>query len=365
MFKSVPNTNLTAHNSDMGQPIIISQDTALLGQMQAAAAAADIQIDICDTPAEVRRCWGAASLIVVGVDKAAMVAGLGLSTRSGVHIIGTDAQSVLAWSVPLDAPGLVLPQQSGFLAALLEDAHRPGGGAGHELQLFGASGGIGASTIAAGLAVRAAKRGKQVALVELCPYGGGIDFMMGAESDSGWRWGDLAAARGHIGELAMHLPTVLGVRVLAASRPNPSGLGPLAARASSAAIAPPDAISAVLASLRRTQDLIVIDQGRTPPTSDNTVLVVAADVRSVLAAQTMMATGAVTARHIVVRAGPGRRLPTHIVTDTLGLPVAGVIPHDARLPAAMEAGDPPGRARGRSSRAFDALLDALVPDWAR
>ncbi|MCL2490337.1 MAG: hypothetical protein FWF36_06415, partial [Propionibacteriaceae bacterium] len=37
---------------------------------------------------------------------------------------------------------------------------------------------------------------------------------------------------------------------------------------------------------------------------------------------------------------------------------------DGRLPLALEAGDPPGRAGGKTSRALDKLLDRLVPALA-
>ena len=346
--------------------MIISQDGAVLSQVQSAAAAAGIEVCVCDSAGEVRREWATASLVIVGVDKAGLVAGLGLPERAGVHVAGTDAESVLAWSMPLAAPGLVLPRQSGFLAALLDDAHRPGGSMGSVLRVFGASGGIGASTLAACLAVRAARRGKRVALVELCPYGGGIDFMMGAESDPGWRWGDLAAARGHVGDLEAHLPSVLGVSVVAASRYSsrqPSGGPPPPPPVAGSSVASAEAVSAVLASLRRSQDLVVIDQGRVPPVGDEAVLVVAADVRSVLSAKALLVAGQVTARRVVVRTGPGRRMPADMIAETLGVTVAGVMPHDKRLPGALEAGDPPGRARGPLSNTGDALLRSLMPEW--
>jgi len=348
----------------MGQPLIISQDGALLSQVQSSAAAADIGVRVCDGAADVRRAWSDASLVIVGVDRAAMVAGLGLPERGGVHIIGADSESVLSWSVPLGAPGLVLPQQAGFLAALLDDAQRPGGRMGVCVRVFGATGGVGTSTLAASLAVRAAKRSKKVALVELCPFGGGLDIMMGAEQDPGWRWDDLAAARGHVGDLSTQLPAVLGVAIVAASRPvKPDSTAPDLALRPAGRGATGEAVSSVLASLRRTYDLVVIDQGRVPPTGEDTLLVVAADVRSVLAAQAMVTAGVVTARRVVVRTGPGRRLPTDLIADTLGVTVAGVVPHDGHMPAALEAGDPPGRARGRTSRAADALLDRLIPEW--
>ena len=341
----------------MGVPLIISQDVALLSQIQSSAAAADIGWQVCDTAMEVRRAWTEASLIIVGVDKAPMVAGLGLPSRPGQHVVGTDSDAVLAWSVPLDAPGLVLPRQSGFLAALFDQAQHPGAGAGAVMRLFGATGGLGTSTLATGLAVRAAKRGKKVALVELCPYGGGLDVMMGAERTPGWRWGDLAAARGHVGDLAAHLPMVLGVVVVAASRCQTTD--GLSNRPTSPV--PPEAVAAVMASLRRSQDLVVVDQGRAYPANDEAVLVVGADVRSVLAAKSLLSTDLVTSRQVVARTGPGRRLPRDLMAQTLGVPVVGIFPHDGGLPGALEAGDPPGRALGRTSRAMDTLLNRILP----
>jgi len=333
----------------MNEPLVISQDAAVLSLVQSAAAAAGIAVQACEASAQVRRAWTGAPLVIVGADQAAVVAGLGLPERGGVHVVGTDAEAVLAWSVPLSAPGLILPAQAGFLASLLDEAHRPSSSLGTVLRLFGATGGLGTSTLAMGLAVRAAKRARRVAVVELDAMAGGLDVMAGVEDEAGWRWGDLTAARGHVDDLTEYLPTVLGVSIVAASR--------------EVATAPPEAVAAVLASLRRTHDLVVVDQGRVLPAHEETVLVVGADVRAVLAGQSVLADGLATTR-AVVRTGPGRRLPLDLVAESLGTVVAGVWPQDGRLPAALEAGDPPGRAVGKTARTLDKLLDRLVPTLA-
>lgn len=386
----------------MNEPLVISQDAAVLSLVQSSAATIGIGVQLYETAAQARRAWPGAPLVIVGVDQAASVVGLGLPERTGVHVVGTDADAVLAWSVPLAAPGLVLPRQAGFLTSLLDDAHRPDAASGAVLRLFGATGGLGTSTLAMGLAVRMAKRGRRVALVELDPAGGGLDVMAGAEGESGWRWGDLTAARGHVDDLSGHLPSVLGVDIVAASRvtgreraPNrtpstetsfntpghwhdddvtPDGpaqgrpatdFGASMAVASvavaSVAVAPAPAVTAVLAALRRTHDLVVIDHGHLPPAHEEAVLVVGADVRSVLAAQAVLASGLAVTR-AVVRAGPGRRLPLDLIAESLGVTPVGVFPHDPRLPNALEAGDPPGRTNDRTSRALDKLVDRLGLD---
>jgi len=91
--------------------------------------------------------------------------------------------------------------------------------------------------------------------------------------------------------------------------------------------------------------------------------VVGADVRAVLAGQAVLAGGLATTRAIV-RTGPGRRLPLDLVAESLGVVVAGAWPHDGRLPAGLEAGDPPGRASGKTARVLDNLLERLVPTLA-
>jgi septum formation inhibitor-activating ATPase MinD len=53
------------------------------------------------------------------------------------------------------------------------------------LVVVGASGGVGASTLAAAIAVRAAAADASVALVDGCPWGGGLDVVLGADRRAG------------------------------------------------------------------------------------------------------------------------------------------------------------------------------------
>ncbi len=83
--------------------------------------------------------------------------------------------------------------------------------------VLGASGGVGASTLAATLAWRAGRRGQTV-LVDGHLGGGGIDVTAGVEHLPGLRWGDLAELRGRADGVLAELPEDRGVRVLAAGR---------------------------------------------------------------------------------------------------------------------------------------------------
>jgi secretion/DNA translocation related CpaE-like protein len=273
---------------------------------------------------------------------------MGLPDGLELQLVGTTPDALLAWSTPLNAPTVLLPQQQGFLTALLADEAATGHQA-RMLRIFGGSGGVGASTLAAGLAVRAAKQGLKVALVEADSGGGGVDLLFSAEQEPGWRWDKLASARGHIGELSGRLPQLLGVDLVAASG------------TAGATVVPDEALRAVLASLRRSHDLVVIDQGRSSVREGHPVAVVAAEVRGLAAAKARLNDlGAGVTAKVVLRSGPGWRLTPGLAAEVLGMPVLGKFHHYKRLPYDAEVGDPPGRARGALAANLDQLLRALL-----
>ncbi len=80
--------------------------------------------------------------------------------------------------------------------------------------VIGGRGGVGASTLAAALALAAAP----AMLVDLDPAGGGIDVLLGAERLDGARWSGLALGGGNLDpeDLLAGLPRVGGIAVLAA-----------------------------------------------------------------------------------------------------------------------------------------------------
>ena len=351
-------------SGDMAKvPLVISREPRLCEAASAAAAACGVPLKVVRDSSGVRALWREASVVVIGVDSAAMVVGLGLPQRQGVHLVGDDLAQLAVWSVPLDASVLSLAGEGGYLTALISGDEDALGGRARVLRVVGGSGGVGASTLAAALAQRAANRGLGVALVELDACGGGIDLMYGAERAPGWRWHDLAAASGHLGSLQGHLPNVSGVDLLAIGRASGERDG---AGGSVPTLPGAEAVRAVVASLRRSHDLVVLDSGADPGGADRsqaqTLLLVAAEVRAVVAARSRAAFLGLQDASVLVRTGPGRRLDPLLVADTLGMPLVGVIGTDGGLPLALESGDPPGRGRGRYGRQVDALLQVVLGD---
>ncbi len=342
--------------------MLVSRDQTVIETVLAAAAAVQVMPVIARDTETVRRNWTSAPVVLVGADQAATVAGLGLPSRRGVHLCGPDAESLLAWSVPLDAPVMVLPDQTGFVSSLLVGRDDLVSGGASVLRVVGGSGGVGATTLACALAQRAGRRGLDVALLELDACGGGIDLVFGAEQESGWRWADLASAAGHIGDLRPHLPNVSGVDLVSTGRPRPARDAPSVAEPHGLPRA--EAVHAVVASLARSHDLVVLDEGSHPDAGlavrGQTILTVAAEVKALVAARSKLVRYGLNDAVVAVRTGPGRRLDPELVGRTLGLRMSGVVPHDRSLPTALETGKPPGLGRGRFSRAIDHLLDAVL-----
>lgn len=200
--------------------------------------------------------------------------------------------------------------------------------------VVGATGGCGASVLAALLARRAAARGR-AALVDL-DRSGGLDVLLGLESVPGPRWPDLAHLHGRVDpdDLASVLPRWQGVEVVSAGR------GPQEA--------PADAAVAVLLALSEGCGTVVVDLPATRAAPWTRDLLAAADHRLLVAGRDVRGVaGALAARELVpdaddpaglVLAGRRGRVAPLEAADLLGLPLVGLLPRDRRLPGAVERG---------------------------
>lgn len=336
--------------------------------VMAAAAAAGADPVICGDVTQLHRGApgiadeGARPIVVVGLDRAHEVARAGLPARADTCLVGRADQreALCAWSAPLNATVTVLPEGIGWLTAVLAGGRE---GRGQVVCVLGGSGGSGSSSLAAGIAAQVARLGRRTMLVDLDPLGGGIDLLVAGEAEPGWRWPDLAAASGYLGDLRGHLPVVEEVDVLAMGRIE-SGGDPRAPGPG------PESVAAVLASARRTHQMVVADLGRDlgPGAQEalrvgvRTLVVVVADVRGLAAAGQVRHRLGRDAEAVVRTPRPGV-LDAAAVGRTLGLRVAATIGTDRRLAAGIERGESPIRAAGRRWRRSCADLAAeLSPE---
>jgi secretion/DNA translocation related CpaE-like protein len=349
---------------DEAQPlVVVTGDAAVLERVLAVTATLGVEPEVVAEPRTLRPTWARAPLVLVGVDAAAEVAALVLPPRRGVYLVGLDhaLTDVCAWSVPLGAAVLALPSGADVLAAALAEVGGRRARAGRLLAVIGGAGGVGSSTCAAGLAVVGARLGRRAALVDLDEQGGGLDLLVGAEGEDGWRWPRFSGARGFLGDLHGQLPHCDGVDVLSMARDarSPGFLGA-------------EQLRAVLLSVVRTHDLVVADLPRslTPACrealrhADDVLLVVRADLRGIAAARELLQelVPVSAAVRLLVRVGRVRGVAPDAVAGALGLPRAGTVAFDAGLALAAERGDPPGRSpRSALARSCRQVLDDLPP----
>lgn len=301
------------------QILLATREPTVLEAVAALGLALDVEVAHVYDRDALRTRWSAARVRLVGTDMVQRAAELG--ARDHTWVVGTHPDQLVSASAELNAPAVAVPDATGRLAEIMGSATSAPVDF-RTVAVAGASGGLGVSALAVSLAAHAGKQAPS-ALVELADCGGGIDLLLGAEAHPGLRWGQLATARGHLGELT-GLVTADGVDLVALERERPHQ---------------PDveAISAVMRSLGRAHRNVVVDAGRgeaLPPLApDHLLLLVAADVRGVAAARmAVQARPALGAAQVVVRRGPGRALPSGAVADALGMPLAGVLRQDPMVP---------------------------------
>jgi len=343
--------------------VVVTGDLELLDHVLAVAAAAGVEPEVVRDAGSVRPVWSAATTVIVGVDQAPDLATMVLPRRPQVFVVGEEwaRDDVCAWSLPLGAAVVLLPSGAHRLTTALVDAtgsHRGG----QLVAVIGGSGGVGASTVAAGLTFVGAQDGLRTLLVDADPLGGGIDLLVGAERVPGWRWPRLDSARGHLGSLTGQLPQVDEVDVLSMSRSSRErGAGPDA-----------EQMQSVLLSAGRSHQLVVVDVPRqlTPAgrealkRADRVLLVVAAQLRAIAAAQTVVdqIEDTCTDLSVLVRLVKPRSVPASAVADGLGLRLLASVGEDPSLGGGSARGEPPGRAaRSVLSRTCRTVLQTLGP----
>lgn len=244
--------------------------------------------------------------------------------------------------------------------------------------VLSASGGLGASTLAVAMAVRASSDGLAALLIDVHPYAGGLDICLGLDTNPGLRWPDLASVRGDPDARAVldRLPAVGSCRVLSWDR---SPTHDVVAQGVSIAAALTDAVQVSIIDLPGPDAL---DAAQWWKLCDDIVLVCGTGVRHIAAAAVVLErierwsrppTPAVVASsppttrkrglaprvHGVLRQS-GVRLDRDRASALLGLPLLAVMPRDGAVESALISGEPIGRRSSPVAKLADALLGDII-----
>jgi secretion/DNA translocation related CpaE-like protein len=347
MTPASPGATLAEPDEPPRRPLLVTDDASLLDDLLRVAAAADVAVDVAPDAHLARRTWARAPLILVGADQAHGCMRADLPRRGGVVLVGLDLDDAEVWerAMRIGADRVIfLPDAEVWLVDALADAADPAGHRAVVVAVTGGRGGAGATSLAVAMAMTARRRSLRTVLVDADPLGGGIDLAVGAEDASGLRWADLTSTRGRVPAraLAEALPRVEGVPLLSWDR-------------TEAPPVPAEAMSALLSSVRRGSDLVVVDLPRSPDEAARiaiaqalvTLVVVPAEVRATAAAMrvcALIAPHCTDLRAVVRQPGPAT-LAASTVADAVGLPLAGVIRPEPGLAESLERGEPPGSRR--------------------
>ncbi|MDT7554164.1 MAG: hypothetical protein QOI16_2700 [Pseudonocardiales bacterium] len=343
----------------------------LLDAVLRLAAAAGCELQRVVDPAQARRSWADAPIVVLDDDAAQRCATAGLPRRNGVLVAVLAEPPAQVWqhAVAVGAAHVVsLPDGEAWLVRTLADAMESaesGRRAGAAVAVVGGCGGAGASVLAAALAVTAVRGGGNALLVDCDPLGGGLDLILGAEQAAGLRWPEIDVGSGHVPAAAWHAalpaPPVSGraggeLALLSCDR---SPHGPTAA-----------AVGAVLEAGRRAGETVVCDLPRYPTdaaitalgAADLTLLVVPADVRASAAAARV---AGVLGEHggpvsLIVRGPAPGGIDAAEIARALDLPLLVAMRPEPGLARAVEAGRAPGRPHGPLAGAARTVLAELA-----
>ncbi len=344
------------------RPLVVTSDPALLDDVLRLAAAVDVEPEVAPDLGAARRLWQASPMIVVCAKAAATADPASLPRRPEVYVTvsGPVDAAILRVGLALGAAAVLsLPDDDARLAAAFADTVESGGRSGPVVAVVGARGGAGASTLAAALAVTAARRDQQVVLVDADPFGGGIELVLGGEDESGLRWSALRSTRGRTSgsTLRAALPTCRGVGFVSWDR-------------AAGRDVPTESVASVVEAAARVSDIVVGDVARYPDRAGDAVLtrsttaflVVPAEVRAAAAGERAVnrLSGYVTDVRAVVRVPGPCSLEPRAVAEALGIPLFAELRSERGIGQSLEQGSAPaGSGRGPLARLSHLILDDI------
>ena len=335
-------------------PLVATTDEQLADDALRWCAAVGASPERVTDVAGVRRSWRTASAVLVGDDLVGEVARASLPRRDHVVVVAREPSRWWPDAVTIGATAVCAPHDEDAVVELLARA-LDGSGEACVLAVVGGVGGAGASTVTASLGLEAARRGVRPLVVDADPWGGGLDLLLGAESEPGVRWDDFGSTRGRLdaASLVEVLPSHDGVRHLAWARDSPRQV--------------PDAWTEVVSAAVRGFDVVAVDVARHLGASGSeivgrsvlTLVVVPEEIAAVAAARRVLAEVSERAPSVgLVTVARRSGIAAGAVEEALALPSLARIRPDRRLRASVDQGRGPGRSRSLR-RAAGAVLDAV------
>ncbi|MGZ5417193.1 MAG: septum site-determining protein Ssd [Nocardioides sp.] len=337
--------------------LLVTTDDELLGDVLRLAAAAGTTLDVAHDPGAALRGWAGAAVLLVGADQAPLMAAHRPPRHEQLHVVGHGPvpDALFRDAVALGAHHVVeLPRGESWLVEVLTDALDGSGATARTVGVVAGSGGAGASTFAAALGLSAATGGPAL-LLDLDPWGPGLDHVAGFDDVAGVRWDALVTSSGRLGSRSLRaaLPERDDLAVLTWSGPSVTDLEDAAVRE-------------VLSAAQRGSDVVVVDlprslagiAGEVAGRCDEVVLVAEATVPGVASATRVAARlrDRVRSLGVVVRSTGGPVAPS-AVAEALALPLLADYPSRRRVAEQVDLGlGPLGSRRSPLARAARQVL---------
>ena len=203
--------------------LAVLAEPALRDELERVAAAVGVRVVHAGIALPVsRKTWSAAAAVVLDEAAAGECAHTGLPRRAHVIVVSSRDPAPTTWAAAIAVGAghvLRMPAQEHDLVRELADAGesaRDSGPPGAVVAVIGGRGGAGASLFAVALAQAATDS----MLVDVDPWGGGIDLLVGAETTPGVRWPDLSLQGGRLSWSAVReaLPQHRGISMLSGTR---------------------------------------------------------------------------------------------------------------------------------------------------
>jgi secretion/DNA translocation related CpaE-like protein len=335
-------------------------DPELRDELDRVAAAVGVRVVHAGARNPVsRKTWSAAAAVVLDQAAAQRCGQLTLPRRSHVSVLtGTEADTATwAAAIAVGAQHVLRlrAQEHELIRELAEAAEsaRDDRLRGDVVAVIGGCGGAGASLFAVTLAQTAS----DALLVDLDPWGGGIDLLVGGETTPGLRWPDLALQGGRLNWSAVReaLPRHRGISVLSGTRRGYELDG--------------GPVAAVVDAGRRGGVTVVCDLPRrltdatqaALDTADLVVLVCRSEVRACAATATIapVLTAINPNLGLVVRGPSPGGLRAAEVADIAGVPLLASMRAEPRLAEQLEHGGLRLRRRCALTTAARRVLDVL------